>query len=211
MDGFIDKFAQRKNAQDMIWANAMAEAKEQEKMAAQLSEYEKAMQEMRQCNLHTLENAVKMKEYLAASLKKIEEVQKKDVGGDKKIEEAISGMKSCLEELKAQTAELMAKQSALLEERTAQMQELLEAQKKALEEQLRAAEDFNHKEAVKVYRNVQAFLEGALPKQTEEMKEAVSALEKRGTSKGLMIVGILTLLAAASNVAIEALKILGYL
>ena len=60
MDNFIDKFAQRRNAQDMIRANAMAEAEERERIAAKLSEYELAMQELRRCNLQNLENAEKV-------------------------------------------------------------------------------------------------------------------------------------------------------
>ena len=62
MDGFIDKFAQRKNAQEMIRANAMAEAEEKERMASRLSEYEQAIKEMRNCNLQIVENAEKVRE-----------------------------------------------------------------------------------------------------------------------------------------------------
>jgi len=287
MDGFIDKFAQRKNAQEMIKANAMAEAEERERMASRLSEYEMALQEMRRCNLQTMENAEKVKELLAAGLHKIEEVQKKDAGMDRKpeeligemrnlSEELIGGMKNLSEELKGRMAELgegqkdqkgrmeelgegqkdqkgrmaelregqedqkgrmaelregqeelksrvaelgegqeelksrMAEellhaQSELFEKQNARIQELMEAQKKTLEELLHATEDFNHREAVKVYRNVQAVIDSALPKQTEAVTEAV---EGKGTPVGLKIMWATILIAALANLAIEVLKFL---
>lgn len=245
MDSFIDKFAQRKNAQEMIKANAMAEAAEREKMAAQLTEYEKALQEIRRCNLQNIENAEKVKELLTASLNKIGEVQKKDAENSGKTEEAVeevkqilralgtqmkdmqAGQQSRMEELleaqksqvtsalaeqKSQVEELLNGQSGKLEEKSAQTAELLEAQKKSMEELLQASNEFNHKEAVKVYRNVQAVIEGALPKQTEEITEAFKNAEgDRGTPKGMIVLGVLTFLAAAASVVIEVLRILGYL
>lgn len=278
MDNFIDKFAQRMNAQEMIRANAMAEAEERERIAAKLSEYELAMQELRRCNLQNLENAEKVKELLAASLYKIEEVQKKDVGSGDGPEKAVEEVRLLLEGLKNQvtqtvrdqqsrTSELFEKQQSrmtalleeqgkrtselferqqsqmsallakqkdqiaelfkeqsgllegregltkeLLEEQNAQTKELLEAQQKGIEELLHNAEEFNHKEAVKVYRNVQAVIEGALPKQTEEIRETIRETEKlRGVSVGMIVVWVLTFAAAAAGVVIEVLKILGYL
>lgn len=234
MDGFIDKFAQRKNAQEMIRANAMAEAKEKEKMALRLSEYEQAIQEMRQCNLKTIENAEKVKELLAAGLNKIEEVQKKDAGADLKSEELIREIKSLSEELndrmaellrrqndqgaaalekqQGQMTELLDRQNSLFEKQNAQMQELMETQKGALGELLHNTEDFTHKESVKVYRNVQAVIEDALPKQTEKIAETIKNEGKgKGISPGFKVVWIITLLAALANVVIEILKFLGYM
>lgn len=204
MDGFIDKFAQRKNAQEMIRANAMAEAEEKERMALKISEYEMAIQEMRQSSLQNIENAEKVKALLAESLRKIEEVQKKD---------------DSIKEVKDQLSELLRAQNELSEKQNTQMQELLESQKTILEELMgtqkttleelfHGAEDFNHKEAVKVYRNVQAVIEAELPKQTEEIKGAV---REKNASKGLTVIGILTLLGVIANVVIEVLRILGCL
>lgn len=255
MDGFIDKFAQRKNAQEMIRANAMAEAEEKEKMASQLKEYEMAMQEMRRCNLMTLENAEKVRKLLEAGLDKIEAVQKRNGDEGNKAEELreikllLEGMKArvaevlegmdgrmaeiletqnsrtaemlegqkdqitrALESQKEQAADLLREQSALLEKQNADVQEMMEAQKKTLEELLHDTEDFTHKESVKVYRNVQAVIENALPKQTAEITESVkNELKGNGNSAGLKAVWILTLTAALANVAIEVLKFLGYI
>lgn len=219
MDGFIDKFAQRKNAQEMIRANAMAEAEEKERMALKISEYEMAIQEMRQCSLQNIENVEKVKELLAASLHKIEEVQKKDEGASRRSDETFDEIKNILAGLKAQLAEfskeqkdqlseILDRQRELIEEQNSRIQELTETQKTTLEELLRNTEDFNHKEAVKVYRNVQAVIEAELPKQTEEIK---SAMGQRSAPRSLTVIGVLTLIGVLTNVAIEVLRILGYL
>ena len=195
MDSFIDKFAQRKNAQEMIRANAMAEAEEREKLAAKLAEYELAIQEMRRCSLNNIENSEKVKELLTASLHKIEEIQKQDTGKPEKTAE-----------------ELQAFLEKLTERQTARSKELLDAQTKTIEELIHASDEFDHKEAVKVYRNVQAVIEEALAKQTQEIAAAVKNAE--GSKKiptGMIILWLLTFAAAAAGVVIDVLKILGYL
>lgn len=216
MDSFIDKFTQRKNAQEMIRANAMAEAEEKKRMEARLSEYEQAMQEMRRCSLLNLENAEKVKETLSVSLAKIEEVQKKEDGTpDKTVEE----LKDLFEKLMEQTTKAANAQqeqiAKLLESEQARWNEFSEqqtAQTKTVEELLHASDEFGHKEAVKVYRNVQAVIEEALPKQTEEITTAIkNAEEHKKTPAGLIVLGVLTFAAATANVAIEVLRILGYL
>ena len=50
MDNFMDKLAQKFNAQEMIKANSQAEAAEMKKLQLQVAEYEKILQEM--CKLN---------------------------------------------------------------------------------------------------------------------------------------------------------------
>lgn len=212
MDNFINQYAQGKNAQEMIRANAMAEAEERERMAARLSEYDTMMQEVRQSNLYTLENAEKVKELLAAGLQKIEEVQKADENADKVSGEDIAEIKGLLKEATGKMAELQNKQRDYASELLEAQKKALEEQGKTLEERLSAVEEFNHKEAVKVYRNVQAVIEESLPKQTEEIKEVVrSESEDAGVPVWLSVVCVMAFLVASANVAIEVLRILGYL
>lgn len=256
MDGFIDKFAQRKNAQEMIRANAMAEAEEKDRMASRLTEYELAIQEIRRCNLQTLENSEEVKAFLAVSLQKIEEVQKKDEGTERKQEESVQEIKSLLdnlkkdftevlerqknqipaalkvygsqmaesleglksrikeagEEQKSQMQEILKDQQVLTEEQNTRLWEAMKAQEKSLTELRGNSEDFTHKEAVKVYRNVQASLENLLPKQTEEITEGVKGmLKEKGNSTMMTVLLLLTFIAATANVVIEVLKFLGYL
>ena len=46
MDNFIDKLAQKFNAQELIKANTQAEAKELERLQLQVAEYERILQEI---------------------------------------------------------------------------------------------------------------------------------------------------------------------
>lgn len=227
MDSFIDKSAQRKNAQEMIRANAMAEAREREKLTQKLSEYELIMQEMRRCNLNNLESSEKVKELLAESLHKIAEAQKQnDVKSDKSVEELRVFLERLAEQMtkfaqdqQERMAEFTEEQHRLitemLEKQQSRMDELAgqqAAQMKTIEELLHASDEFGHKEAVKVYRNVQAVIEGALPKQTEEIKSAIkNAAENKKKATGMTVLWVLTFAAAAANVVINVLKIMGYL
>lgn len=216
MDSFIDKFAQRKNAQEMIRANAMAEAEERKKMEIRLSEYEQAIQEMRRCSLLNLENAEKVKEMLSAGLAKIEEVQKRDDGEAERTAEEVKALLGKLTEQIEKSAEEQERRTTkLIEEQQSRMAGFLEQQTdqtKKIEELLHESDEFGHKEAVKVYRNVQAVIEGALPKQTEEITAAIKSAEgKRKVPAGMIVLGVLTFAAAAANLVIEVLRILGYL
>lgn len=227
MDSFIDKSAQRKNAQEMIRANAMAEAREREKLTQKLSEYELIMQEMRRCNLNNLESSEKVKELLAESLHKIAEAQKQnDVKSDKSVEELRVFLERLAEQMtkfaqdqQERMAEFTEEQHRLitemLEKQQSRMDELAgqqAAQMKTIEELLHASDEFGHKEAVKVYRNVQAVIEGALPKQTEEIKSAIkNAAENKKKATGMTVLWVLTFAAATANVVINVLKIMGYL
>ena len=80
--------------------------------------------------------------------------------------------------------------------------QMLAAQTENLREMQRQADDFNHKENVKVYRNVQAVVVEEVKKQTEELKKA---------EKGTRILLIFTLAAALANAALFILQILGIL
>ena len=61
MDTFIDKLAQKRNAQEMIRANSAAEAARMEQMQNQLKAYDEIMQEIRKVNLKTSENVTEVK------------------------------------------------------------------------------------------------------------------------------------------------------
>lgn len=130
MDTFMDKLAQKMNAQEMIKANSAADAAKMEQLQNQVMEYENLLQEMRKVNLKTVENAEQVKQIVQESLQKIEEIQ---VAADSN------------EEREALVAEV----------------------KKQLEEAFKQSNDFQHKENVKVYRNVQAAMVEELNKQTE--------------------------------------------
>lgn len=60
MDTFIDKLAQKRNAQEMIRANMTAEAVKMEQLQNQMQAYDELMREIRQVNLKTVENVTEV-------------------------------------------------------------------------------------------------------------------------------------------------------
>ena len=80
--------------------------------------------------------------------------------------------------------------------------QMLAAQTESLREMQKQADDFNHRENVKVYRNVQAVVVEEVKNQTQELKAA---------EKGTRILLIFTLAASLANVALFILQILGIL
>ena len=181
MDSFIDKFAQRRNAQEIIKANAAAEAQENERLNAKVSDYEKAMQEIRKLNLQNVENAEKVRDMLNMSLKKIEDIQTKDA------EDAQKNFAEAAEQIKAQLAE----------------------QSTAISDMIKEAEDYIHREDVKVYRNVQAVIQEELPKQTDELKNAMAdATADSKTPKALLPIGIFAMLFALADLVVMILQML---
>ena len=79
---------------------------------------------------------------------------------------------------------------------------------------MKQSDDFTHRENVKVYRNVQAVVVDEVKKQTEAMaaqKDELAAqnetLQKQ--NKGLKPLMIVTLLAAATNIALLVCQIAG--
>lgn len=75
MDTFIDKLAQKRNAQEMIKANMTAEAAKMEQLQTQMKAYDDLMQEMRKVNLKTAENAAQVQDVLKMCIEKLEAMQ----------------------------------------------------------------------------------------------------------------------------------------
>ena len=161
MDTFIDKLAQKRNAQEMIRANSAAEAARMEQMQNQLKAYDEMMQEIRSVNLKTAENVAEVKKVLEECIEKLNGME---TGGGQTVD----------------VEQTLAQVKALLEERFQQ------------------AEDFVHKENVKVYRNVQAAFTEELGKQPNETKG----------SKGLLPVCVLILIGVIADIVINLIPII---
>lgn len=72
MDTFMDKLAQKLTAQEMIKANAAADAAELSRMREQTAEYEKLFAEMQGSSEKNAENAQKVQELVEAGIARIE-------------------------------------------------------------------------------------------------------------------------------------------
>lgn len=97
MDTFIDKLAQKRNAQEMIRANMTAEAVKMEQLQNQMQAYDELMREIRQVNLKTVENVTEVQAVLKECMEKLEAMQETNAQGADK-EQELAQIKELLEE-----------------------------------------------------------------------------------------------------------------
>lgn len=110
MDTFIDKLAQKRNAQEMIRANSAAEAAKMAQMQNQLKSYDDMMQEIRRVNLKTSENVENVSKVLSECMEKLDglEAEKKDAAN---VEQELAAIKTLLEERFSQSEDFMHKEN----------------------------------------------------------------------------------------------------
>ncbi|MBR3040714.1 MAG: hypothetical protein IKI20_08710 [Lachnospiraceae bacterium] len=71
MDNFVDKLSQKINAQEMIKANAQAEANEMQRLQEQVAQYEAILQDMRKLNYKNSELTDKINALVDESMQKV--------------------------------------------------------------------------------------------------------------------------------------------
>lgn len=114
--------------------------------------------------------------------------------------------KDLSDKLQKLNADILAKMDDSDEEQKKQEeQERLEEQKKDFEERIKAAEDFMHKESVKVYRNVQAVINEKLEQQNavNETKLKQVTIKANQAKTAAIIASVI----AAAGVVIQVLQI----
>ena len=212
MDNFMDKIAQKLNSQELIRANAAADAAELENLEKQLAsfkeqmeKYDDCIQEMRKLNLKNIESAQGVQNLADQANEKlgqtVGEVEAESVSRIKQTSEvSIAGINQALSESLAKIAEIK-ENSDNLEQITENMSGLQDK----LEELFRNLEDFLHTDNVKVYRNVQASVVEELEKQTTELKETVERTASR--NKVLLPFVIITMIISIANMAITVARI----
>lgn len=216
MDTFIDRFSHRISSQEMIQANAAAEAAKMQQLQQQVDEYDALLQDMRKVNLKAVENMNQMQQILQESFEKLEAMQKDE--GDTKAKEAalISEIKKQIEELMQQGNDTQSEREALLSEMKNQLEELVPQIKVQLEEfmpqiktqmdeEFKRSDDFLHRENVKVYRNVQAALTEELDKHTNTIKQKQE--EGIRKQKALLPISIVIMLMVIADIVINLLGI----
>ncbi|MDE6738516.1 MAG: hypothetical protein K2K07_05440 [Lachnospiraceae bacterium] len=211
MDTFIDKIAQKRNAQEMIRANMTAEAAKMEQMENQMKEYDAIMQEIRQVNLKTATNVAELQEALKDCVSRLEAMQTqeplKECISRLEAMQAQEALKECISRLETVQAQEPLKEciSRLEAMQTQEKSETLSSQELAqinelLEEKFKQSDDFQHRENVKVYRNVQAAVAEELSKQTEELRK--SQIENRG-SRAVLPIAVLILIGVIADILIK--------
>ena len=197
MDTFMDKLAQKLNAQETIRANSAADAEEMDQLKSQLREYDECLAQMQQVNkeLKTINHEMVklMSETIAPEVKKLSE-------------ESVAAIEKLQQENTDKLEELGQRYTAKLEE-LKQSTEALDELQKHLDEKLNATEENVHKECVKVYRNVQAAVVEENEKQTEAIAKKVTSC-LGGRLNGVLGVSIAALLVAAADIVLHVLSIL---
>lgn len=214
MDNFMDKISQKLNSQEIIRANAAADAAALENLEKQLAlfknqmeKYDDCLQEMRKLNLKNIESAQGVQELADKANEKlgqtVGEVEAVSVSKIKETSDlSIAGINQTLSESLAKIAEIK-ENSDSLEKITENMSGL----QSRLEESFKSMEDFLHTDNVKVYRNVQAAMIEELEKQTTVLKDEQ---EKAAKSNKLVLPFIIvTMIITIANLAITAARILG--
>ena len=143
MDNFMDKLAQKFNAQEMIKANSAAEAAENKRMQEQLAAYEECLKEMRSLNLTNVEMSEKLNDLIDEVSEKIEAIVLPEQ--DNENEETVQKLTDAMNALKEQVTDYVHKenvkvyrnvQAVVVEELTKQT-ETLQAENKVLKESLK--------------------------------------------------------------------------
>ena len=211
MDTFMDKLAQKLNAQEMIRANSAAEAEELGKLRNQVAEYNQCLaklQKLLEDGEQKLEGAkvdgAEINRLVEESIAKISALQK-DTESIDEMKVVLAGLKDSLE---AALQEQEQSLSAKLEDQKSVVAAQLEDQNKAVVAKLDESNENVHKECVKVYRNVQAVVVEENGKQTESMTNSVDAL--KGKLNAVLGVSITAMILALAGVGLQVLNLLNF-
>lgn len=201
MESFMDKLAQKFNAQDMIKANSQAEAAEMERLKKQMEQYENCLNEMQELNrrnveamgrisdmVDSMDESGRMLDNRIVSMSQLEDPSQK-------INELVETGLTKFNELEVNsrsTEELEGKMVEQFRANIEAMKTILEGQQAMLDGKLKKMEEYVHRESVKVYRNVQAVVNEETEKQVSQVASEIS----RHTSKmkSINTVGIITLI-----------------
>ena len=221
MDMFMDKLAQRLNAQEIIKANTTAEAEELDKLRSRVSEYNECLDKLQKLVNESAdglkgvskESMAQMNRLVEESLAKIKAIQQdtselenvngqlKSMGGQLgNVSTQLDSVNGQLGNLNAELADKAALLSRQLEERP----------KDGLEEKFAIADENVHKECVKVYRNVQAVVMEESGKQGETLTEISGKLNTLRSRIGIVLgISVAALVFSLAGAVLQLLNMLG--
>lgn len=215
MDNFMDKLAQKINAQEMIKANSQAEAEEMQRLQLQVSEYEKILQEMRKLNYRNTELSEKLDLMIGDNAGKIQNMKEEE-------QRLIAALRDLTDEqTRNREAELERRAEERLERdraEEARKQTDISAITDLLENKFQKSDDFVHKENVKVYRNVQAVVVEEIKRSVEHAQNEQSALknelsvlknELSAKMNKVLVISVISMLASAASVVLWILMVTG--
>ena len=196
MDNFMDKLAQKFNAQEMIKANSQAEAAEMKKLQLQVAEYEKILQEMRKLNYKNAELTEKIDGLVGENAGKLQGLQEDE-------QKLLNLLRDLTEEQTRNREEEFSRKEEEKQEAVAGAQTQSKEIVSRTQEFFARSEDFVHKENVKVYRNVQAVIVEELKKQTDTLCQENARLASR--MNVVMAFSLITMLLAVASLIVQIL------
>lgn len=201
MDSFMDEIVQKFTPQDMIRANAAAEAAEIESLEKQLTlfkeqmdKYDDCLQEMRKLNLKNIESA--------QDVQQLADKAGEHIG--RTAEESLAGIRQMINESLAKIEEIKG-HADNTEEITGVVREV----QTKTEEIIKNLEDYLHTDNVKVYRNVQAAMAEELDARTQELKGELQKVQKK--TKLLFPFVLISMILGVAQLAVLILLVLGIL
>lgn len=211
MDNFIDRLAQKFIAGEVIRANSAAEEREMKKLREQVAEYERCLQEMRKIqltntqsaqNLHDMmvENADGIRKLTQESLGKLANVQLEADVQNADAKKAVDAAATAMAKMEEQVLKM--------QETVASLSEDLNKNQTEMKECFEKADDFLHKENVKVYRNVQAVVVEEVGNKAQEIiKASEEAVSK--ASKPVLVFAVLGFVMAAASLVFQIFEYMG--
>lgn len=196
MDNFMDKLAQKFNAQEMIKANSQAETAEMKKLQLQVAEYEKILQEMRKLNYKNAELTEKIDGLVGENAGKLQGLQEDE-------QKLLNLLRDLTEEQTRNREEEFSRKEEEKQEAVAGAQTQSKEIVSCTQELFARSEDFVHKENVKVYRNVQAVIVEELKKQTDTLCQENDRLASR--MNVVMAFSLITMLLAVASLIVQIL------
>lgn len=194
MDMFMDKLAQKLNAQEIIRANTTAETEELNKLRSRVAEYSDCLD--------------KLAAMIADGSAKLEGVNVENAdlqARTETIQSSVEALKAAVEGNSGDIKGLAKDMETLLKE---SLQEI-SAMHFGIQAIVASSDENVHKECVKVYRNVQAVVVEEGTKQAENLAQVSAKVEavksKAGAAFGISIV---TLVLVLSSVVMQVLELL---
>ena len=187
MDMFMDKLAQKLNAQEIIRANAAADAEEMNKLKNQIAEYNDCLTKLQKL----IEEGTVVLQNAEAGSVDIHRLAEEAIGKIQAIQQNNAG----LEQMSGQLAQK-------LEHVETEMGNKLETMSAAVDEN-------THKECVKVYRNVQAVVVEESGKQIEASEKTSKSVNALGGKVGAVLgISVAALVFSLASVILQILSAL---
>lgn len=223
MDMFMDKLAQKLNAQEIIKANTAADTEELNRLKNQVAQYNECLDKLRklidesteEMKGASQESAAGISRLLEESLAKIREIRQESTdAADDKVNGLADSVNTHFDSLNGQLGAVnlnLDNVTNAVSEIRDQMASAQENKKDdGLEERFASVEENVHKECVKVYRNVQAVVveeSGKQAKALEEITEKVNSFN--GKLGAVLGISIAALVFALAGTALQVLNALG--